>query len=67
MSELGITEQMISQIRESMAAGTPADEYIPLPDMGGYFVSKTKQKTQGYQFMFSVDVDGTLMHIYIRF
>ncbi|OGG59882.1 hypothetical protein A2765_04860 [Candidatus Kaiserbacteria bacterium RIFCSPHIGHO2_01_FULL_56_24] len=66
MNQLGITKQMISQIRESITTETPADAYVPLPDMGGYFVSQTKQETQGYQFMFSTDVDGRSVHIYIR-
>lgn len=63
---LGVTDEMVKEIKAALASGKSSDGFFPLPNMGMYFVSQTKQQAAGYGYMFSENVDGQEVHIYIR-
>lgn len=62
---MGITEQMKELLRRSFTADTSDDEFVAIPEMGGYYVSKTKQTHDNYEYMFPAEVDGKEVHVYI--
>lgn len=63
---LGVADEMIKEIQAALASSDSSDDFLPLPNMGTYFVSRTKQQAPGYGYMFSENVDGQEVHIYIR-
>ena len=64
---LGITEEMMKEIRTALSSDSSLDAYIPLPNMGGYYVSRVTQEAGSAGYMFPATVDGVEVHIYMRF
>jgi len=63
---IGVTEQMTDAIRKALAKNDVRDGFIVVEEMDGYALSRTDQKVSGYTRMFSLDIDGEQIHVYLK-
>lgn len=62
---LGIADEMIKEIQAALQSSDSPNDFLPLPNMGTYYVCREKKQSAGYGYMFSENVDGQEVHIYI--
>lgn len=62
----GVRKSMVDLVRRSITPAAGEDAFTPILEMGGYYVSRIKQESTDYSYMFPIEVDGTELHVYIR-